>query len=78
MSAAAPGLSQRQTIDLLKDSIAAGAVSELAAQMLGPIVGLNPSGSMISLGTVTRGAAIVGVSYVSGMLVDMINPMLPF
>lgn len=73
----APGLSQRQTIDLLKDSFAAGAVLEVGARVV-PFLGIQPSGSVLSVGTVLRGAGAVGAVYIGGMIVDAVNPMLPF
>lgn len=71
-------LSQRQMIDLAKDSVGAGIVAEFAARQIGPMIGMAPSGAYLSLGTATRGAGIIGIAYVSGMAVDYVNPMLPF
>lgn len=74
----APGLSQRQTLDLVKDGLAAGAVLEVGARVVGPMIGIAPSGSVLSVGTVLRGLAAVGAVYAGGMIVDVVNPMLPF
>lgn len=71
-------LSQRQIIDLAKDSVGAGLVAEFAARQVGPMIGMYPSGAYISIGSAIRGGAIIGTAYVSGMLVDYVNPMLPF